>query len=116
MRVQPSTVISKFFQIGGDGSVQLGSLLLVLSQGLGEPVHLLVKWLLLVVDRRCANKTARSKHVSVRSNVIESRSRAETWDIDVIARVLTAAPSVVCICDFCDVFVAQLAIPAIHQY
>ena len=59
-----------------------------------QTFHLVLKWLAIVVLSFRTDIAAGGKHVPVLAYVIERSTPAETGDIDVVANVCFAAPSI----------------------
>ena len=72
-----SPAIPKLLQVGGDGGVQLRGLGLLLAQRRGEPLHLLLERLAVVLLRLGADVAAGREDVAVLADLLERRALAE---------------------------------------
>src|SRR3989304_2648509 len=84
--------ITKFLQVGGDCSIELRGLGLLLTQRRGEPLHLLVERLAIVLLRLGADVAAGREHVAVLAHLLHRRALAEAGHVGVFARLLLAPP------------------------
>ena len=82
-----SPTIPKLLQIGGDGGVELCGLGLLLAQRRGEPLHLLLERLAVVLLRLCADVAAGREHVAVLADVVERGGFAEAGDVCVFTPI-----------------------------
>src|SRR5450756_949016 len=114
-RLHPSLAIPELPQVGGDGGILVGSLGLLVPQRYGEPPHLLVERLVVLLGGRGAHEAARREHVAVLADLVERGGPTETGHVGVLAPALVAAPGVVRAGDLRDVLVGELAVRAIHQ-
>src|SRR5690348_8109599 len=87
-----SPAIPKPLEIGGDGGIELRSFLLLLTQGLREPFHLLVERLVVVLNIRRTNVASRRQDVVVLSDLIDRRGHAEACDVGILADVFVSSP------------------------
>src|SRR5574341_758836 len=87
-----SLVIPQPLQVGLDGSVELVGLGRLLAQLCGEPLHLLVKRLAVVLDRFSTDVAAGGEDIAVGGNVLRRHSFAEAGKVFVFSSVLLASP------------------------
>src|SRR2546428_12920119 len=76
-----AAAIPQLLQVGGDGSIELVGFPLLLSQHRSEPLHLLLKWLAVVLDLLGSDVSARREHVAVLADVVELGGLAEAGPI-----------------------------------
>src|SRR5688572_12746014 len=105
-----SAPISKLFQVGSDGGIQLRGLDLLLAQHRGEPLHLLLERLAVVLGGLGTDVPSGCEHMAMLADVIELCGLAETRHVGVLARVLVATPGVIGAGNLGKVVVSQLAV------
>src|SRR5262249_34744296 len=108
-------LIPKLLQVSGDGGIKPGGLGLLLPQHRGEPPHLLLERLAVVLLRLGADVAARREHMAVLADLLQRRALAEARYVGVLARLLLATPGVAGVSDAGDVFVGQLAVRAVYH-
>src|SRR6266481_8550427 len=101
--------IPKLPQVSGNGGIQLRGLGLLFTQRRGEPLHLFLERLSVVLQRLGADVAAGREYVAVLAHVFQRRALGEAWPVGVFARSLLAAPGVISVRDSGDVFIGQLA-------
>src|SRR5947209_4727215 len=99
--------IPKPLKIGGNGSIELRGLGLLLAQRRGEPLHLLFERFAVVLLGLGADVAAGREYVAVFAQVLQGGALAEAGHVGVLARFLLAAPGVVGAGDASDVLVTQ---------
>src|SRR5688572_5211480 len=102
-------------QVGGNGTIQLRGLDLLLPPRRDQSTHLLLERFVIVLLRLRADITARREHVSVLPYLLESCASAEAGNVGVFADLLLAAPYVIGVSDARDVLVGQLAMRAVDE-
>src|SRR3990172_2822758 len=115
VEVLPSPAIPELPQIGGDGGVQAGGLLGLLAQRRGEPAHLFVEWLGVLLNVRGADVAARGEDMAVSADLVDRCGPAAAGGAGVLAGALIAAPGVVGAGDPGDIVVGELAVGSIDQ-
>src|SRR3990172_4160069 len=105
--------IPKLLQVGRYSGIQLRGPGLLLAQRRGEPLHLLLERLAVVLGSLGANIAAGREHVAVLADVLQFGALAEAGHVGVLARILVAAPGVVGAGDLRDVGIKQLAVHAV---
>src|SRR5207244_8984020 len=87
--------IAKLFEVGGNGSVKLRGFGLLLAQRRGKPLHLLVKRLIVLLGRCCADIATWGEHMAVLADIGEHCCITERRRVGVIAGSLTADPGTI---------------------
>src|SRR5262245_16430758 len=105
----------ELLQVGRDGSIQLRRFSLLRAQRLGEPRHLIVEPLTIVLGCSRANITTGCEHMTELADVVKLRRHAEAWHIRVFASRFVPSPSVVGRSNLADVPISQIEVRSIHH-
>src|SRR6266571_2193719 len=110
-----SKAITQLPQVGLDGGIQSAGFGHLLAQRGGEPLHLLLERLAVVLLRLGTDVASGREHVAMLADPLQRGAVAEAGNVLVRARVLLAAPGMVGAGDAGDLLVRQLAVRAIYQ-
>src|SRR5258708_14661453 len=88
---------------------------LLLVQCRGEPFHLFIEWLVVLLDQCRTHIAGWGQHVIVFAYLIQRCRFAETGYVDVPTCILVSTPRVVGSGDLCDVGFRKLPVNTIYQ-
>src|SRR5438105_3986800 len=106
--------IPKALQVGGDGRVQTLRFGLLRTQCGGEPLHLLLERLAVVLLCLCAYVASGCQDVALRHDLLGRGGLTESGDVVVRAGILLTPPGVVGRRNLCDLFVSEITMNPIN--